>query len=67
MTNLEKKDEIISKVMDALYGTHQKFLDKEKVVELNFEVIILLGYVYPEWTSKVGANFIPQALDVLEN
>jgi hypothetical protein len=31
------------------------------------EVIILLGYVYPEWFSKVGANFIPNALDVCEN
>jgi hypothetical protein len=31
------------------------------------EVIILLGYVYPEWYSKTGRNFVPQALDVVCN
>jgi hypothetical protein len=35
------------------------------VVALNFEVIILLGYVYPEWKSKVGKNFVPLILDAL--
>lgn len=63
----DKKDDIIMMVMDTLYGTHAKFEDKEKVVALNMEVIILLGYVYPEWYSKTGRNFVPQALDVVCN
>jgi hypothetical protein len=53
--------------MDVLYGTHIKFEDKENLINLNFEVIILLGYIYPEWMSKVGNNFIPNTLDVIEN
>lgn len=36
------------------------------VVGLNFEVIVLLGYVYPEWKSKIGKNFIPLILDALQ-
>lgn len=35
------------------------------IVGLNFEVIVLLGYVYPEWKSKIGKNFIPLILDAL--
>lgn len=53
--------------MDVMYGTHAKFEDKERLVNLNFEVIILLGYVYPEWAAKTGNNFIPNALDVIGN
>lgn len=33
------------------------------IVSLNFEVIILLGYIYPEWKSKIGKNFVPLILD----
>ncbi len=43
------------------------FSENEKVVKLNMEVIILLGYIYPEWKSKVGKNFIPIILDTLKN
>lgn len=35
------------------------------VVSLNFEVIILLGYIYLEWKSKVGKNFVPLILDAI--
>lgn len=35
------------------------------IVSLNFEVIILLGYIYPEWKSKVGKNFVPLILDAI--
>lgn len=59
------KESVITAVMDSLYVTHQRFSSNEKVVNLNFEVIILLGYVYPAWKSKVAKNFIPQALDAL--
>lgn len=31
------------------------------------EVIIYLGYVYPEWGTRAGANFIPTTLDIIEN
>ena len=61
------KDQIITDVMDSLYLTHQKFATNEKVVALNMEVIILLGYVYPQWKLRVGKNFIPQILDALNN
>ena len=47
MVNLDKKDKIITNVMDSLYLTHQKFANNERVVRLNMEVIILLGYIYP--------------------
>lgn len=36
------------------------------IVGLNFEIIILLGYVYPEWKSKIGKNFIPLILESLK-
>ena len=36
------------------------------VVGLNFEVLVLLGYAYPEWKSRIGKNFIPLILDALE-
>jgi hypothetical protein len=65
MVPLAQKEGIITSVMDSLYMTHQRFNSNEKVVKLNFEVIILLGYVYPAWKSKVAKNFIPQALDSL--
>ena len=51
--------------MDSLYHTHIKFQENEKVLRINFEVIILLGYIYPDWKGKVGSNFIPLVLDVL--
>jgi hypothetical protein len=59
------KDQLITDVQDALYDTHQKFESNQMVVALNFEVIILLGYVYPEWKSKVGKNFVPLILDAI--
>ena len=65
MVPLKKKEAIITDVLDSLYLTHTKFVSIEKVVVLNFEVIMLLGYVYPEWKSRAGKNFIPQILDVL--
>ena len=46
-------------MLDALYSTNQKFANNEKVIKLNYEVIILLGYVYPGWGSRVAKNFIP--------
>jgi hypothetical protein len=60
-----QRDATLTVVMDSLYLTHQRFSTVEKVVSLNFEVIILLGYVYPKWRSKVAKNFIPQVLDSL--
>ncbi len=39
--------DLLVRVMDSLYHTHIKFVENEKVVKINFEVIILLGYVYP--------------------
>lgn len=60
-----KTDETITNVMDSLYLTHTNFQNNEKVVLLNFEVIMLLGYVYPEWKAKVAKNFIPQILNAL--
>lgn len=65
MVPLKKKDAIITDVLDSLYLTHTKFVNVEKVVVLNFEVIMLLGYVYPEWKSRAAKNFIPQILDIL--
>lgn len=62
---LEQKEFILTSVMDALYLTNQRFKNNEKVVSLNFEIIILLGYIYPAWKTKVAKNFIPQALDSL--
>ena len=67
MVPLDQKEKIITNVMDSLYITHANFSSNQKVVTLNFEVIILLGYVYPEWKSRVAKNFIPQILEVLEN
>ena len=45
--------------MDSLYNTHSKFESDPWVIELNMEVIILLGYVYPDWRGWKGKNFIP--------
>lgn len=61
------RNQLITDVMDSLYGTHQKFSENEKVVSLNMEVIILLGYIYPEWKTRAGKNFIPQIIEVIEN
>lgn len=61
------KDQIITNVMDALYSTHQKFENLTNLIDLNLEVIILLGYIYPEWKSKCAQNFIPRAIEVLDN
>ena len=59
MVDEKIRDSLITKVMDSLYGTHSKFESDPRVVELNMEVIILLGYVYPDWRGKCGKNFIP--------
>ena len=67
MVDNSEKNEVITNVMDALYSTHQKFEDKTNLIDLNFEVIILLGYVYPEWKSKCAQNFIPKAIEVLHS
>lgn len=45
--------------MDSLYNTHSKFEKDFRVVELNMEVIILLGYIYPDWRGHCGKNFTP--------
>ena len=45
MVSAAKKEKTITNVLDSLYLTYQKFPTNEKVVNLNFEVIILLGYV----------------------
>jgi len=60
-------NKILVDIMDALYSTHTKFKDIGSIIKLNFNVIYLLGYVYPEWKSKVGKNFIPHILESLEN
>ncbi len=65
--NNPEKNKILVDVMDSLYSTHTKFKNYGKIVKLNFKVIFLLGYVYPEWKSKVGKNFIPLILESLEN
>ena len=49
-------------IMDALYLTCSKFKNNGKIVELSFNVINLLGYLYPDWKSKVGLNFVPMGL-----
>ena len=59
------KNKILVDIMDALYSTHTKFKDNGKIVKLNFNVIYLIGYLYPEWKVKVGKNFIPLILDSL--
>lgn len=66
MVPLQKKEQTIVDVLDSLYLTYQKFSTNEKVVNLNFEVIILLGYVYPQWKTRVAKNFIPQILSALQ-
>ena len=53
------KDQLITKVMDSLYNTHSKFEKDPRVIELNMEVIILLGYIYPDWRGHCGKNFTP--------
>ena len=67
MVSSKIKDSLITDVMDSLYVTQQKFGTNEKVCKINFEVIILLGYIYPEWKFRVGKNFVPLILEALES
>lgn len=67
MVDKKIQNELITKVMDSLYVTHQKYGSNEKVAKINMEVIILLGYIYPDWKWKTGKNFIPQILDIIDN
>lgn len=67
MVREEVKDKLIVEVQDALYDTHQKFENQQMVVSLNFQVIILLGYIYPDWKTKIGKNFVPLILDAIQN
>ena len=67
MVDEKIRDKLITDVMDSLYGTHQKFSENEKVVFINMEVIILLGYIYPEWKTRAGKNFIPQIIESIES
>ena len=67
MVNPKIKDKLITDVMDSLYVTQQKFASNAKVCKINFEVIILLGYIYPEWKFRVGKNFVPLILEALDS
>lgn len=65
MVPMAKRDKIMTDVLDALYLTHTNFSSVEKVVGLNFEVIMLLSYMYPEWKSRAAKNFIPQIINII--
>lgn len=67
MVRDEVKDQLIVDIQDALFDTHMKFENQQMVVSLNFEVIILLGYIYPDWKTKIGKNFVPLILDAIKN
>ena len=59
------KERKIVNIMDSLYTTYLKFKTNSKIVKITFEIITLLGYVYPEWKTKVGKNFIPCVVEAL--
>lgn len=67
MVPAAKREQAITNAMDTLYTTVSTFESNGKVVSTSFEVIILLGYMYPKWRQKVGKNFIPIALNALCN
>ena len=67
MCSESQRAKLVTDVLDSLYGTYQKFQDQEKVVALVFEIILLLGYIYPSWRDRVAKEFIPLALNSLIN
>ena len=62
-----KREATLTNALDSLYQTVTTFESNGKVVSISYEVIILLGYIYPKWKSKVAKNFIPLALNSLVN
>lgn len=65
MTPETDRNRLVTDALDSLYGTYQNFPREEKVVALVFEVIVLLGYLYPRWRERVAKEFIPLALETL--
>lgn len=65
MTPEKDRTRLVTDALDSLYQTFQNFPKEEKVVALVFEVIVLLGYLYPRWRDRVAKEFIPLALETL--